>query len=810
MKPTKKTIVPAVLCIALAGIVFVRPLRFFDMVLYDLNFSFSARAASQDSVVIVGIDPASISDVGAWPWPRGTIARLVNAINACSPRVLAIDVLFPPKHDNTGGNDSLAAALCAVKNLILPFRASSLTGDNENQTLTVPLQVYPQRFLMLSHQDKLKDITLFNANRIDASDPLFSRCAGRGGVINVTTSRTSQKLRELVQVIKAGDDYYPSFSLSAVAAYLSCTPERFELDGNSRVKVGNRSVGISSYAGTTLLNFRGRAGSITTVSASRLLDPARRPLDASVLRDKLVFAGVTDAGAGADFFTTPVGAQLPGVEMWATGALDVLQNAWIRENSRVLDICNIVLVFFLFPGLLLIARGRKRALTVAVATGCVVASVAAGFVFFHTAHYFWNPANHFYAWLFTVVMLATQKNAVFFVEYAPLDFSVPLGAEKDVLPAPSENDFVRVLPESDSASFVARKLTSVADARSSDSKPAETFSGTVVEENLYKTNIVHTVREADNSRGAGAALTPEQASVFQQLCGGRIVRLLGSGGMADVYLVWNPRIEIYRAIKVIKPGQPSNLLERFETEIRILSKLQHPQIVQFYSVGEWHGLPYIEMEYVPGAALDDVCAKCVVFTPHEAMAVGILVCRALQYAHNQITTIYGKVYRGVIHRDLKPANIMLSRGGRVKLTDFGIARPEEVSLHTMDSGKVVGTLPYLAPEQLSGADITAQVDIYALGATLFELLAGERAFPQLDMNVLLSAKSTGKVRTLPDHVPPALREIIARAMAIKTADRYATAAHMEKDLDKAYRSLSAETPPGGYKVLENLVKRFEK
>jgi Serine/threonine protein kinase len=806
MMPVKRIIVLALLCVMLAGVVFLRPLRFFDMILYDLNFSLNTRAVSQDSVVIVGIDPASISEVGAWPWPRGTIACLVNKINACSPRVLAIDILFPPKHDNIGGDDSLAAALCKVKNLVLPFRASSIGGENGNQVMSIPSQVYSQRFLMLSHQDKLKDLTLFNANRIDASDPAFSRCAGRSGVINVTTSRTSQKLRQLVQVIKAGEDYYPSFSLSAVASYLDCTPDRFVLDGRSQVRVGNRSVGISSYAGTTLLHFRGRAGSVTTISASQLLSGA---LDPAVLRDKLVFTGVTDAGTGADFFTTPVGPQFPGVEMWATGALDVLQNTWIRENNRILDIGNIALVFFLFPGLLFIAGGRKRALTVAIASGCVVLSIAAGFLFFSHAQYFWNSANHIYAWLFTIVMLAVQKNVPFFIEYAPLDFSVPQRAEKDVLPAPGENDFARKLPASASAVFVARKLTSETVVRSSASKPAETFSGTAVEENLYKANIVQPVLNTDGTQKEETALTPEQASAFQQLCSGRIVKLLGSGGMADVYLVWNPRVEIYRAVKVIKPGQPSNLLERFETEIRILSKLQHPQIVQFYSVGEWHGLPYIEMEYVPGAALDDVCEKCMVFSPQEAMAVGILICRALHYAHNQVTTIYGKVYKGVIHRDLKPANIMLSRSGRVKLTDFGIARPEEVSLHTLDSGKVVGTLPYLAPEQLSGADITAQVDIYALGATLFELVAGERAFPQTDMNVLLSAKSSGKVRALPGHISQGLQEIIAKAMAVKTVDRYATAAHMEKDLDKTYRSLTDKTL-SGYAVLENLVNRFEK
>jgi serine/threonine-protein kinase len=283
--------------------------------------------------------------------------------------------------------------------------------------------------------------------------------------------------------------------------------------------------------------------------------------------------------------------------------------------------------------------------------------------------------------------------------------------------------------------------------------------------------------------------------------------MIGSGGMADVYLVWNPRLEVYRAAKVLKPDRSSLFMSRFETEIRILSKLLHPHIVQFYGVGEWHGLPYIDMEYVPGASMEEVYGKCTTLTAREALAVGIVVCRALHYAHTQATTIYGKTYKGVIHRDLKPANIMLSKSGRVKLTDFGIARPSEVSLHTLDIGKVVGTLPYLAPEQLDGSDITAAVDIYALGATLYEFVSGVRAFPQTDINALVTAKASGKVKPLPGSLPPDFIRSINTAMALRPQERYATAQEMEKDLEKALRPL---LPPGkpAFGIFKDLVKRF--
>jgi serine/threonine protein kinase len=117
----------------------------------------------------------------------------------------------------------------------------------------------------------------------------------------------------------------------------------------------------------------------------------------------------------------------------------------------------------------------------------------------------------------------------------------------------------------------------------------------------------------------------------------------------------------------------------------------------------------------------------------------------------------------------------------------------------------VGTLPYLAPEQLSGKDITARVDIYALGATLYEFLSGQRTFPQTDIPALLSAKSMGECKPLPAYVPKPLSAVVARAMSVKAVDRYNSASAMEHDLDQVLRGMGTTS---GYAILENLTKRF--
>ena len=221
---------------------------------------------------------------------------------------------------------------------------------------------------------------------------------------------------------------------------------------------------------------------------------------------------------------------------------------------------------------------------------------------------------------------------------------------------------------------------------------------------------------------------------------GSIVGILGAGGMSNVYKIWCPRMERCRAVKLMKPGLSAESRQRFQTEIRITAALSHPNIIEIHSVGEWNALSYIEMEFIDGATLADNIEKNGALPLPVCSALGILMARALAYAHDKEYVLYGKNYRGLIHRDLKPTNIMISSEGRVKLMDFGIARPVETSLMTMD-GAVMGTMQYLAPEQIDGKNVGVAADLYALGAILYETITGQKAFPQKNLSHLMSAKT---------------------------------------------------------------------
>lgn len=772
--------------LVLLAVLFLGPFRFVDNLFYDLNFVFSASPPG-DSVAVVALDPESISEIGALPWPRSTMARLFEIIDSCGPRAVAPDFLFQ-RRTGSRENDSLAAVFSRMPNLVLAFRAGKVEARTTQRTPLVPKDIYTHRFLRLRHQEQLNNTLFYQVMRFEAPDSQFVPHAAYGGFLNVSTSNTSQKLREVIHVLESGGEYYPSFGLAATAAFYDLRPSEIVLDGaGPRVVLDSASVPLTSYAASTFLNYRSDMSSVTVPAADVLKGTFNRTL----LHDRLVFVGVTDPAAAADFFTTPVRSQFPGVQVWATAALDIIQRSWIKRGG-IGGVVNVVLALLLFPGLMFLLPVRRNVLGLVISCAIVGLSIVLSIVLFRTQGYFWSPGSHLYAWVFSVIWLAAQKVDPSLARQPALELEPPQGDE--AMPPPRQEDYLSTVPRTPTATHVLTTIGSLNPPTQEKDAPAQTALGTIIESSPGNGSGSGAVPPAPE--GDTITITDTAMQRFRDLSNGSIVSLLGCGGMADVYLVWNPRLEVYRAVKVLKPGQEKTFLDRFETEIRIFSKLNHPNIVHCYGVGEWHGLPCVEMEYVGGTAMDRLIAQRGRLTAPAALGIGILVCRALHYAHNAAVAIYGQTYRGIVHRDLKPANILLSTTGRVKLTDFGIARPGAVSLHTTELGSIVGTLPYLAPEQIDSGSVTARTDIYALGATLYEVLTGKKAFPQEEVAALVSAKSRGMVdpMTVAPELPRRVIDIVNRAMAVDPSQRHATAEELGLELETALRSIAKQKP----------------
>jgi serine/threonine protein kinase len=312
---------------------------------------------------------------------------------------------------------------------------------------------------------------------------------------------------------------------------------------------------------------------------------------------------------------------------------------------------------------------------------------------------------------------------------------------------------------------------------------------------MPETKLFIHAKQSQDVELPGVAALPD-AKIPIRMGSGAITSLISKGGMAIIYEIWNAELEVKRAIKLLYPDHTKESEERFQTEIKITAKLHHPNIVEIYAVGKWNELPYIEMERIDGLTLEKLIADSGGLPVEAATAIAIMTGRALNYAHNQDYRIYGKEYHGIIHRDLKPGNIMVTNTGIVKLMDFGIAKPMSASTRTME-GVVMGTMQYLAPEQLDGKAVDTRADIYSLGAVLYEMLTGARAFPEQNLGKLVTDKLNNNYIPLDGFsrkIPPALCSLVHKCLRYEKEKRIQTALEFLKGLGNIHKSLSDKSP----------------
>jgi serine/threonine protein kinase len=271
-----------------------------------------------------------------------------------------------------------------------------------------------------------------------------------------------------------------------------------------------------------------------------------------------------------------------------------------------------------------------------------------------------------------------------------------------------------------------------------------------------------------------------------------IVSLLGAGGMGEVYRARDTRLGRSVALKILPPDVASDTgrRQRFEFEARAASALNHPGIVSVFDTGEVDGLAYIVSELVEGEVLRDILKRGPM-SPGRVAEMAAQVAEALAAAHAA----------GVIHRDLKPENIMMTRDGRAKILDFGLAKQvtppkdsDETALLTRTNpGTVMGTAAYMSPEQIMGESIDYRSDIFSLGIVLHEALTGKPPFERSTAVEMMTAILREDAPELPETVPAALRLIVAHCLEKEPDRRF----HSARDLAFALRTVSSGTRASG-------------
>jgi len=276
---------------------------------------------------------------------------------------------------------------------------------------------------------------------------------------------------------------------------------------------------------------------------------------------------------------------------------------------------------------------------------------------------------------------------------------------------------------------------------------------------------------------------------YEKLGRYRIVAELGRGAMGAVYRAVDPLIEREVAIKTLLDDLPADIMaevrERFLREARSAGRLNHPNIVTIFDVGEDRGVAYIAMELLEGRSLQQIMRKQPRTPFGIAADIAAQVADALDHAQQ---------FR-IVHRDIKPANIMVGGTGRCKITDFGIAYVPTSSM--TQTGTALGSPKYMSPEHVSGIGIDGRADIFSLGVVLYEMLTGRNPFTRdsdttpLPVMHRISVEPHPPLRQLDPAIPAAIERIVNRALAKKVQDRYPRAAEMADELRKAARETTA-------------------
>src|ERR1035437_4901091 len=281
-----------------------------------------------------------------------------------------------------------------------------------------------------------------------------------------------------------------------------------------------------------------------------------------------------------------------------------------------------------------------------------------------------------------------------------------------------------------------------------------------------------------------------------RLLGGRyeLDGIVGRGGMAEVYRARDIRLDRIVAVKTLRDdlARDQTFQARFRREAQSAASLNHPSIVAVYDTGEdmlgHTPVPYIVMEYVDGRTLRDLLRDDRRLLPERAAEITDGALRALDYSHRN----------GIVHRDIKPGNVMLTRGGEVKVMDFGIARAVSDAQATMtQTAQVIGTAQYLSPEQARGERVDARSDLYSAGCLLYELLTGRTPFTG-DSPIAIAYQHVRENPIPPSQVDPEIPgwadAIVLKAMAKDPADRYQSAGEMSEDIQRALSGMPVAAP----------------
>ena len=681
-----------------------RSLESIEQFIQDTMFRLRGEQPVSEDIAIVGIDDASLESLGDWPWNRNKIAGLIDAIAAQGAKTILLDLSFDPDdyQQRAGYTDSLVRSMTRAGNVIAGYYYSQ-------SGLPVLGHDLPDGFVnsVLTNIDNPKRFTRFpptGAIAVTKPDAAIADAAANMGFINVMLDYDNN-VRWQPLILGYRGDFYPSACVAAAAHYLGVDRGRIGVKVGQSMLIGGRNV-PTDPAGRLFLNFRGPEKTFAYYSASDILNKMTAPRE---LKGRLVIVAYT-AFTSTNVFSTPVSRNLPGAEIMATAAENIIHGDFLKGISSQFKINLLILIVIgvfcalVLPQVSLVNR-------IAVLILFLVVQVNMNYVLFST---FNIVIKSLYPALQIAIMLAM----------VPL-IKPPSAYQQSRKGDDEEIDYEALLSSSDQ--IPVGEITGAQPTYSFDQ--TATGSGMVNRSTVAGTGVSAgsgTLPLGSTGTGAVAVATLDHFGRY------KILGSLGKGAMGMVYKGLDPAIDRPVALKTIRvdqifePGEVNELRERLDREAKAAGKLSHPNIVTIYDVGEDGNVQYIAMEFLRGNTLETLIRNGLNWDYKTISRVVMQVCDALEYAHEN----------GIVHRDIKPANIMILEGYKVKVMDFGIARLDK-SASVTHTGTALGTPNYISPEQLKGQMVDRRSDIFSLGVVFYEILTSQKPFKGETISALI-------------------------------------------------------------------------
>lgn len=813
-------------------------LRSVDWQAYDMGVRFTSSRPANPNVVVIAIDDQAIQQLGSWPWPRDVLAKLTDRLSAAQPAVIGYTVPFDTRqstyglqyieklrealtqrHANSRQIDGLlrnaedgldtdrlfARSLQRAGPVVLAMPYDLAPDDTPDLSLSVPEELKRFTVKVTNIPERRSWISrLFIPNPVPVVDSIYapipelSRYVTAVGHLNTGLNRQEQARREPL-LIQYGQDYIPSLSLMVVARYLRLTAYNVEVKLGQAMTIAKSPIETDSKYRVYPYFYRGKNGQ-SPFKVYSVLDVLNNKVAQRSLRDKAVIIGFT-ARQQTAALASPIGEELTPVEYTATVVSALLNDDLYRvpgwglwAQILLFTIVGLYLMFVL-PRFRL---GTGIAFSVVLVLGILnthfvlmigrstwvplmvpLLALLVGHVLLSFKHIIVASMGRISGELSNANLLLGQS----FHSQGQLDQAFERYRKCSTTETLLEYmynlglDYERKRQFNKAVSVFEHVQHLDADYRDIDDR---------VKRSREASNAYVLSNSAANS--FGSTLILENSGVQKPMLGRYLIeRELGRGAMGMVYLGKDPKIGRTVAIKTMVLSQEfegeklEEVKERFFREAETAGRLNHPNIVTIYDVGEDEDLSYIAMDYLKGENLLAYCKADNLLPASEVFSAMLKVANALEYAHNN----------NVVHRDVKPANILYDREtGVLKVTDFGVACLTDSS--KTKTGTILGSPSYMSPEQLAGLKVDGRSDLFSLGVTLYQMLTGELPFIGESLASLMYKIANEKhpdVRLFRPDLPSCVSRIINKALAKDAAKRFASGERFSNALERCLERL---------------------